>query len=203
MNVGVYALSSRLLDWRSILAGLAAMAQLQLDRVVYVVTDDGPSDVIFRRDAREEIAQRLLVRFSPLLEFSPVAKGTRMGEIEAFFRFLQLNSAQPMTVHFIVECASGFPCGPSRTETIEQIKNVVSSGLYGYNSTSHHLSLALLRENGALGSEAPAFPSSSVDFPLPGLPRGRFPGRVVAEQDLSALAALPFTVFKSCQGYGM
>ena len=176
MSIGVYPLSSRLIDWRSILAGLAAMAQLQLDRVVYVLTDDGAApDITLRKEALEDIAQRLLIRFSPLLEFSPVAKGTGMGEIEAFFRLLQLNSAQPMTVHYIVECASGFPCSPSRTETIEQMKNVVSNGLYGYNSRSHHISLALSGRTGSRGARCLHSPFRTWISRFPACPRGSSP----------------------------
>ena len=102
LRVGVIPITVDIIDWRCILDGLAAMVQLRLDRVVYVLTESvTPSEI--GREARSEIAGSVLKGFAPLLSFVPPARGARLRLQDELARFARLNLAQPMELHLVVE----------------------------------------------------------------------------------------------------
>ena len=75
-RLGVFPIAANPLHWLHVFSGLAAMARLQLDKVVYVVAGADPrKPALAPEQIRHCMAKKVLGLFSPLLEYSAIARG--------------------------------------------------------------------------------------------------------------------------------
>jgi nicotinic acid mononucleotide adenylyltransferase len=72
LRLGIFPVNANPIHWGHLLAGLSAIVNARLDRVVYLVTTDmaGRRDML-PEDLRHDTARELLKSFEPLLCYSP------------------------------------------------------------------------------------------------------------------------------------
>ena len=102
LRVGVYPIAANPIHWGHLVGGLSAMAQLRLDKVIYIIAGSDPrKPALVSQEARHAVGKNLIEMFSPLFSYSPLAWGNALeGEVNTF-RFLQLNRIQAMEVFYI------------------------------------------------------------------------------------------------------
>jgi hypothetical protein len=195
-KIGVFPVTSNPFQWCHLLAGLSAIAELQLDHVVYLVVDEDTSgEKLLPREIRRAITRELLARFSPLLLYSPLSVPADKGGVEALFKLLQLNAQQPMAVHFLTGCVDG-PKALLPNEVVGALTAAARKKADGYDNWAHPLSAVFF--GGAPDVVLPGSPIkvSTLDFPLPHLAPGGLPAALTSGDEKETLAMLPFTVFR-------
>jgi len=103
LRVGFYAVAGDPLQWGHILIALTAMAELQLDKVVFVLAgDDARKPDMTEADFRHPMGRAVLDTFSPLFDYSSIAVGTTLDGETNIMRMLQLNPGQSIHAFYIV-----------------------------------------------------------------------------------------------------
>lgn len=103
IRVGVYSTTGNPLHWGDILSGLTVMAKARLDKVVYVVSDDGEhGEDLLPSAARRAAARDILAVFSPLMAFAELAHGGHFDPIRDISLLHDLNQGRRLDVYYIV-----------------------------------------------------------------------------------------------------
>jgi hypothetical protein len=196
-KIGVFPLSASPFEWAHLVAGLAAMADLALDHVVYIVTEEaGQERPLLPREVRHAMTRDLLGRFPPLLLYSPVGFQQEAAGVLSVFDLLALNASQPMEVYLITggtgESIGERPSG----ELVNRIESAMAKRRGGYDESMHPLTLVVGKPEDVVnaGGRPPA--RVSVDFPLPCADPGAIPAALSGDTGRDALAAVPYTVFR-------
>ncbi len=102
LRIGIYPLAANPMHWGHILVGLAVMAFLKLDKIVFVIAGkDDRKPQMTAPETRHQLGISVLENFAPIFEYSPIALGTRLDGETNFGRILALNSDQRMETWYI------------------------------------------------------------------------------------------------------
>jgi len=105
VRVGVYPVNGNPLHWGHLLCALGAIAELQLDQVVFLVQGIDSRKLEASRATqvdRHRMARQVLAHLHPLVSYSNVGLGnSRIGE-ENLFHLLRMNATQPMIAFYMV-----------------------------------------------------------------------------------------------------
>jgi hypothetical protein len=196
-KVGVFPLSASPFEWAHLLAGLAAMAHLGLDHVVYIVTegaDQGSS--LLPREVRHAMTRDLLGRFPPLLLYSPVGFQQDNAGPLSFFRLLALNASQPMEVYLITGGTEGGIGDHPSEELVGRIRSAMAERRGGYDESMHPVTLVVAKQEDVAHAAGRSPARVSVEFPMPSVLPGAIPAALSGDAGRDALAALPYTAFR-------
>jgi hypothetical protein len=196
-KVGVFPVSANPFQWAHLVAGLAAMAELGLDHVVYVVTEGaGQESSLLPREVRHAMTRDLLGRFPPLLLYSPVGFQQEAAGMLSVFHLLALNASQPMEVYLIMG-GTGEAIGEHPSEELfGRIRSAMTEGRGGYDESMHPLTLVVARQADVVHASGRSPARVSVEFPLPSALPGAIPAALSGDTGRDALAAVPYTVFR-------
>ena len=195
-RIGIFPLSASPFEWAHLLAGLAAMAELGLDHVVYIVTEAAGRDgSLLPREVRHGMTRDLLGRFPPLLLYSPVGFQEDHEGALALFRLLALNASQPMEVYFITGGIEGTIGQHPSEQLVGRIASAMAARHCGYDESMHPLTLVVPRESPVpVTVRCPA--RVSIDFPMPSSLPGAIPAALSGDTGREALSALPYSAFR-------
>jgi nicotinic acid mononucleotide adenylyltransferase len=102
VRVGIYPIAANPIHWGHLVGGLSAMAQLRLDKLVYIIAGSDPRKPgLVSHKGRHEIGKNLIEMFNPLFSWSSLAWGNTLDGEANLFRFLQLNRFQAMEVFYV------------------------------------------------------------------------------------------------------
>lgn len=196
-KIGVFPLSASPFEWAHLIGGLAAMAELGLDHVVYIVTEGaGQGTTLLPREVRHAMTRELLARFPPLLLYSPVGFQQDEAGAMSLFRLLALNASQPMEVYLITGGTGGTIGEQPSEEVVGQICTAIEGRLNGYDDSMHPVSLVVSKGAGPAGEAGRSPARITMDFPMPSALPGAIPAALSGETGRDALAALPYTAFR-------
>jgi hypothetical protein len=196
-KIGVFPVSASPFEWAHLVGGLAAMAELGLDHVVYIVTEGaGQGSSLLPREVRHAMTRELLARFPPLLLYSPVGFQQDYAGAMSVFRLLALNASQPMEVCLITGGTGGAIGEEPSENLVGQIRSAITGRLHGYDVSMHPVSFVVSRDAGPAARAVPSPARVSVDFPMPSALPGAIPAALSGETGRDALAALPYTAFR-------
>jgi hypothetical protein len=197
LKIGVFPLASDPLQWNHLLTGLSAIAELGLDHVVYIVTEDAdPSVPHLPQELRNTVTRSFLSHFSPMLLYSPLGAGYAEDATDALFRFIALNDRQPMEVYYIPGNAARRPEGSACRDITEEVEEGARKKTYGYDERSHPVSLVLSRKESAWMSCLMSYRHAFVDFPLPEARADEVLTALAENRSREALASLPYSVYE-------
>ena len=103
LRIGVYPVAADPFQWAHMLIGLNAMAELKLDKIVFVLAGDDPRKPgMAKADFRHAMGRAVLGVFGPLFGYSSIALGTQYDGETNIFRILSLNPFQSIRAFYIV-----------------------------------------------------------------------------------------------------
>jgi nicotinic acid mononucleotide adenylyltransferase len=156
LRVGVYPIAANPLHWGHLLIGLRAMAQLQLDKVVYVISGRDPrKPKIVPADFRHIMARDSLKLFGPLFACSSLARYNGYDGETNLFRILTLNPKQAMDVFYIAggdHCRRFYP-GTEYPDTLAKLEMHRASRTFSYNPSVHSVHATFIERYGHAAQE--------------------------------------------------
>ena len=170
LRIGFYPIAANPLHWGHVLIGLRAMAGLQLDKVVYVISGrDKRKPGMGFADMRYIKARDMLKLFGPLFACSSLARHSGCDGETNLFRFLKLNRQQPMDMFYIAggDHYRRFYPGTEYPDTLVKLELHMDARIFSYKPSMHRVSAALIE-------------------------RGSHAGHVETSLDVEFLQALPF-----------
>ncbi|MBI5240218.1 MAG: hypothetical protein HY926_07075 [Elusimicrobia bacterium] len=190
LRVGIYPVAGDPLHWAHLLIGLQAIAQLKLDKVVFVMAGDDPRKPDMTKAAvRHPLGRAVLETFAPFFDYSAVAVGTDYDGETNIFRLLALNPAQKLDAYYLVgddhyklKNASG---GDDTIPKLE--KNRLKPGL-GFDPDLHEVSAAFIQREGHT-EEVPT--ELDVQF----LPQIEFEASSTAVRKHGRYALMPYSAY--------
>jgi hypothetical protein len=155
LRLGVFPIAADPLHWLHVLTGLAAMENLRLDKVVYVVAgEDRRKPMLAPEQFRHLIAREVLKLFSPLLEYSAIALGSAADGEENVFRIIASFPGRPLHAFYIAgsDHNQRFVSSSGDPDTIQKLERGAQGRLLGFNPRNHKLSVVFLDRGGHLDS---------------------------------------------------
>jgi len=148
LRVGFYPIAANPLHWGHVLIGLRAMARLQLDKVVYVISGrDNRKPGLASADLRYEMAHDTLKVFGPLFACSTLARYSGCDGETNLFRFLKLNRQQPMDMFYIAggdHCRRFYP-GTEYPDTLVKLEMHRDARLFSYKPALHAVNAVFIQ----------------------------------------------------------
>ena len=149
LRIGIYPLAANPMHWGHILVGLAVMAVLKLDKIVFVIAGkDDRKPLMTAPETRHQLGISVLENFAPIFEYSPIALGTSLDGETNFGRILALNTHQRMETWYIAgmdhyrrKNSAGEP------DTLEKLERVVKEQENAGN-LRHSISLIFVERGG-------------------------------------------------------
>ena len=159
LRVGLYPIAANPLHWGHVLIGLRAMARLQLDKVVYVISGrDHRKPDMCSADLRYVMARDTLKVFGPLFACSSLAGYSGCDGETNLFRFLKLNRQQHMDMFYIAggdHCRRFYP-GTEYPDTLVKLELTRDARIFSYKPAMHAISAAFIEVAVMLGMSKPA-----------------------------------------------
>ncbi len=147
LRVGFYPIAANPLHWGHLLIGLRAMAQLQLDKVVYVISVRDPRKPdMGSADLRYIMASDMQKLFGPLFAFSSLARHSGCDGETNLFRFLKLNRQQQLDMFYIAggDHYRRFYPGTEYPDTLVKLELHMDARIFSYKPSMHAISAALI-----------------------------------------------------------
>jgi hypothetical protein len=149
LRIGVYPVAANPLHWGHVLVGLAAIASMKLDKVVFVIAGaDSRKPSMLSADARHRLGRSVIEEFHPLFAYSPLALGTDLDGETNFGRLLGLNTRQPIDAFYV---AGADHCrrtnAQGQPDTIQKLERVVEEER-GAGRTLHTVSAVFVERAG-------------------------------------------------------
>ena len=166
LRVGFYPIAANPLHWGHVLIGLRAMARLQFDKVVYVISGrDGRKPDMGFADLRYIMARDMLRIFEPLFACSSLARYSGCDGETNLFQFLKLNRQQPMDMFYIAggDHYRRFYPGTEYPDTLVKLELHMDSRIFSYKPSMHTIQAAFI-DRGAGAHEAHAETCLNVHF---------------------------------------
>jgi nicotinic acid mononucleotide adenylyltransferase len=190
LRVGIYAVSGDPLHWAHLLIGLQAIAQLKLDKVVFVVAgDDARKPNMTPAAVRHPMDREVLEAFRPFFGYSSIAVGTDLDGETNLFRILALNPDQKMRVysiggddHYRLKDKNG------NDDTIPKVEKNMSRPELRFNPAVHQVGLAFIEREGR-AEEVPTV--LEVQF----LPKIEFEASSTAVRKHGRYALMPYSAY--------
>ena len=208
LRVGFYPIAANPLHWGHLLIGLRAMARLQLDKLVYVISGrDRRKPDMGCADLRYIMARDMLKLFGPLFACSSLARYSGCDGETNLFRFLKLNRQQPMDMFYIAggDHYRRFYPGTEYPDTLVKLELHMDTRIFSYKPAMHAISAAFI-ERGAGAHEAQVETSLAVHF-LESLPFAASSTMIRAALDgtgpRSDFAVLPYAAFTDIQALNL
>jgi nicotinate-nucleotide adenylyltransferase len=150
LRVGIYPVAGDPLHWAHLLIGLQAIAELKLDKVVFVLAGDDPrKPSMTKASVRHPLGRAVLDTFKPFFAYSDLAVGTDYDGETNLFRLLALNPEQKMKAyylvgddHYHVKNASG------GDDTIPKLEKNRFRPEMGFDAEKHEVSVAVIEREG-------------------------------------------------------
>ena len=160
VRLGVYPVQGNPLHWGHLLCALAAVGDLRLDRVAFVVQGiDARKRWASARTQRDRhtLASRVLDLLDPLAAYSAIGRGNReLGE-DNVFRLLRLNAGQRLVAYYLVggdhyrrADVDGEP------DTLARLERNAADPRLAFDAERHELRVAFL----ARGRRGPRVPTT-------------------------------------------
>jgi len=154
LRVGFYPIAANPLHWGHLLIGLRAMASLQLDKVIYVISGrDGRKPDMGFADQRYIMARDMLDIFAPLFVCSSLARYSGCDGETNLFRFLKLNRQQEMDMFYIAggDHYRRFYPGTEYPDTLVKLELHMDARIFSYKPAMHTISAALIERGSHAG----------------------------------------------------
>lgn len=200
LRLGVFPIAANPLHWMHLLCGLAAIERLRLDKVVYVIAGADPrKPALASEQVRHRVAKEVLAIFSPLLEYSAIARGSMADGEENAFRIIASNGIRPVHAFYIAGSDHYRRLAPSsgNPDTIQKLEDGVLRRAHGFDPHRHWVSAVFLDRGGTLESVQTFL---EVHW-ITGLPlqisSSRIRGALVGERPLSELSLMPFSAYSA------
>ncbi|MDD5135937.1 MAG: methyltransferase domain-containing protein, partial [Candidatus Omnitrophica bacterium] len=163
LKIGIFGSAADPLHWGHLLIALDAMAEYELDKVVFVIQGKDPLRKPYlenTQEVRHEVAKETLALFEPLFEYSSVSKGAENDTEKSTFEILKLNSRQKIKAHFLVGAdhyrARDLKGNPDVLPKLE--RNMIDPSL-GFDSRVHKLAVIFFER----GPRGPPVPLTIID----------------------------------------
>lgn len=164
LRVGFYPIAANPLHWGHVLIGLRAMAKLELDKVVYVISGrDSRKPDMCSADLRFRLSDDMLKLFGPLFACSSLARHSGYDGETNLFRFLKLNRQQPLDMFYIAggdHCRRFYP-GTEHPDTLVKLEQHTAARLFSHMPGLHHVNAAFIQRQ---AHDAAAETSLDVHF---------------------------------------
>jgi len=197
-RIGFYPVAANPFHWAHLLIGLSALAEFQLDKVIFSIAGFDPRKPDLVPVATRQIMGRNVLKiFDPLFEYSSIAAGNSFDGETNLFRFFNLNPEQRIEALYI---AGGDHChrvNPKNNmpDTIQKLEENFLN-CYRDNENFHQVSAAFI-ERGAIARPVETF--LPICF-LPAMPfeaSSTMVREALKNKDKSeALALLPYTAYQ-------
>ena len=154
LRVGLYPIAANPLHWGHMLIGLRAMACLQLDKVVYMISGrDARKPDMGCADQRYIMAKDVLKLFGPLFACSSLARHSGCDGETNLFRFLKLNRQQPMDMFYIAggDHYRRFYPGTEYPDTLVKLELHMDARIFSYKPSMHTINAALVERGSHAG----------------------------------------------------
>jgi hypothetical protein len=193
LRVGVYPVAGDPLHWGHLLIGLQAIAELKLDKVVFVMAGDDPRKPNMTKAAvRHPLGRAVLETIAPFLDYSAIAVGTDYDGETNIFRILALNPAQKMDAtylvgddHYKLKNASG------GDDTIPKLEKNRLKPELGFDAKVHDLSVAFIERETKAATRASIPSSIEVRF----LPELEFEASSTEVRKSGRYALMPYAAY--------
>jgi len=165
LRIGVYPISANPIHWGHLLVALSAIAHYSLDKVVFIIAGDDPrKSYLAPCQWRHYLSDLILVKFSPLLAYSNIARDHNFDGETNIFRFLSLNPFQKIDAFYIGGTDHYYRLDPKKEDkdTIEKLEENITRKAYGFNDIMHSISIIFAKRKG--GSDIPVNTSLNVGF---------------------------------------
>lgn len=206
VRLGVFPVAANPLHWLHVLGGLAVMERLRLDKVMYVVAGADPREPgLAAETIRHAMADAVLGLFSPLLEYSSMARGTASDGEENVFRIAASSSAGTLHVFYIAgsDHFGRHPPSSGRPDTIRKLEKGIRRRAHGFDPRRHKLSAVFLNRRGHFESVETFLDVRWIDdLPLH-CSSTRIRGALVGHEKLSELSFLPYSVYSTICSRGL
>jgi hypothetical protein len=203
LRIGVFPIAANPFHWAHLLAGLLAMERYGLDQVRYVIAGrDRRKPDLAPEDERHSMARAVLQLFSPLLSYSPVARGTDFCGEENLFRLLAEFPDRPIHAFYIAGSDHYQRTRPETgsPDTIARLEDGITRRLHGFDPSRFTVSLVFL-QRGERRANVPTW--LDVQF-VPRLPVETSSTAIRAalgdREHRGPLWTLPFVALKSIKG---
>jgi nicotinic acid mononucleotide adenylyltransferase len=178
------------LHWAHLLIGLQAIAQLKLDKVIFVMAgDDARKPNMTKAAIRHPLGRAVLDTFKPFFAFSDIAVGTDYDGETNIFRLLALNPDQEMEAfylvgddHYKLKNASG------GDDTIPKLEKNRLKPELGFDAKKHEVSVAFIEREG----HTEAVPT---DLDVQFLPQIEFEASSTAVRKQGRYALMPYSAY--------
>ena len=162
LNIGVYGIAANPIHWGHILAALDAMAECDLDKVVFVVSGKDSRKPVLERtqELRHNATIEVLKLFAPLFEYSSIAKD-REGDTETFlFEIFRLNNRQRMKAHYLVGADHyKYDDAQGNIDTLPKLEHNMQDRALGFDPVIHNISVVFFER----GPRGPPVPLAFID----------------------------------------
>lgn len=193
LRVGVYPVAGDPLHWGHLLIGLQAIAELKLDKVVFVMAgDDARKPDMTKAAVRHPLGRAVLETFAPFFDYSAIAVGTEYDGETNIFRVLKLNPDQMINAYYMVgddhyklKNASG------GDDTIPKLEKNRLKPELGYDAKVHDMSVAFIERETKAETRASIPSSLEVQF----LPEVEFEASSTAVRKHGRYALMPYSAY--------
>jgi hypothetical protein len=147
VRLGIFPISANPFHWAHLLAGLFAMERYGLDQVRYIIAGSDPRKPdLAPEEARHAMARAVLALFSPLLTYSPIARGTDSCGEENLFRLLSEHPDRAIHAFYIAGCDHYHRIRPEtgNPDTIARLEDGITRRAHGYDPGRHSVSVVFL-----------------------------------------------------------
>ena len=155
LRLGVFPIAANPFHWAHLLAGLFAMERYGLDQVRYVIAGRDPRKPdLAPEEERDAMSRAVLQLFSPLLTYSPVARGTDFCGEENFFRLLAQYPDRQIHAFYIAGSDHYHRTRPATgdPDTIARLEDGITRKLHGFDPDRFTVSLVFLQRGEKRGN---------------------------------------------------
>lgn len=148
VRVGFYPVAADPFHWGHLIAGLNAIVQFKLDKVVFLIAgSDLRKPGLTPAAIRHPMGQDVLRCFKPLFEYSPIAYDRDCDGERGLFHFLKLNPHQKMDVYYLAGSDHYRRYYPDTVypDTIQKLEDHIENRLYGYTDAMHGVSVGFIQ----------------------------------------------------------
>ena len=203
LRLGVFPVSANPFHWAHLLAGLFSMERYGLDQVRYVIAGgDARKPELAPEEVRHSMARSVLELYSPLLVYSPIARGTEFCGEENLFRLLAQHSDLPIHAFYIAGSDHYQRTRPESAspDTITRLEDGITRRLYGFDPSRHAVSAVFL-QRGKRCRKVPTWLDVQLVAGLPIEASSTAIRAALADREHKGpLWTLPFAALKSIKG---
>ena len=199
LRIGIYPVNGNPLHWGHLLCALEAIAEQELDKVVFVIQGIDARKLEASRSTlghRHRIARRTLNMLHPLVVYSDIGLDNSYVGEENLFRLLQLNRRQQTKAFYMVGTDHyGLVDRHGNPDTLPRLQANMRDPSFGFDEFTHEVA-ALFIERGERGN--PVHSTLDVFF-LPEVIEAS--STIIRQGDLSYAPWEVFRYLRSHRGY--